>query len=364
MANQAVRLGRKATGQATPEGRATERGFKTSLAMGSPVKGVKPMITIPTGKPPHGRTLTIRNSFLSLLTLLIGSLCPLSPALAGQKPTRPASFNFSLSNTGNESVNAGSSVGNTINTSLVSGNSQQVSFSIAGLPSGANGAFSKVSCVPSCSSQLTISTTAATSAGSFPITVTAKGGGITKSTSFNLTVVQPAPSQQTTSAGTSLPSGWFSAPWASGGNASMSGNLIVVDGALAGINTFYGSGNSLEFVATFSGDANQHIGLGTDFTSAPWAIFSTGSGGGLYARTNNGSTGIDTLILGNWLGTAHRYHIDWNTSGIVFSIDGTVVATHSISITGQTRPLGERLCPRWWCNNTAIIADNPIFISF
>src|SRR5262249_7916294 len=110
----------------------------------------------------------------------------------------------------------------------------------------------------------------------------------------------------------------------SGRNASMSGNVIVVDGALAGINTFYGPGNSLEFVAIFSGNANQHIGLGTDFNSAPWAIFSTGSGGGLYARTNNGSTGVDTLILGNSLGTAHRYRIDWNTSGIVFSIDGTV----------------------------------------
>src|SRR5262249_55135544 len=144
--------------------------------------------------------LTIRRVFLSLLTLVIGSLSLLSPALAGQNPTRPY-FNFSLSSTGDESVNAGSSVSNKITASLVSGKSQQVSFSIVGLRSGAKADCSKVSCVPSCSSQLTISTTMATSAGSFPITVTATGGGLTISNSFNLTVLQPAPTQRSTGSG-------------------------------------------------------------------------------------------------------------------------------------------------------------------
>src|SRR4029077_7909689 len=103
------------------------------------------------------------------------------------------SFDFSLSNTGNKSVNAGSSIGNTITASLVSGKSQQDFFSMAGLPSGAAGSFSQVSCNPTCSSKLSVSTTAATPAGNFPIAVTAKGGGITKSTSFTLTVSPPTP---------------------------------------------------------------------------------------------------------------------------------------------------------------------------
>ena len=44
-------------------------------------------------------------------------------------------------------------------------------------------------------------------------------------------------------------------------------------------------GHRLEFVATFSGDAFQHAGLGQTAEGAPWAIFSTGTGGTLIARS-------------------------------------------------------------------------------
>ncbi|MCU1263391.1 MAG: hypothetical protein JWO80_6276, partial [Bryobacterales bacterium] len=102
----------------------------------------------------------------------------------------------------------------------------------------------------------------------------------------------------------------------------------------------FSSGRSLEFVATFSTtDGSQHAGFGVDFSSAPWAIFSTRGGGSLYARTNNGSQTIDTLIAGTWLGAAHRYRIDWNTGNVVFSIDGTQVTTTALSITANMRPL-------------------------
>src|SRR5215467_3712136 len=79
-------------------------------------------------------------------------------------------FDFSLSRAGDTSVKAGSSVTNTIAASLVSGTSQQISFSVAGLPSGTMTSFSQGNCSPSCSTQLTISTSIATAAGSFPIT--------------------------------------------------------------------------------------------------------------------------------------------------------------------------------------------------
>src|SRR4029077_10046827 len=48
---------------------------------------------------------------------------------------KPSTFGFQLSTAGNQSVNAGSSVTNTITANLVSGNSQQISFSSAGFPS-------------------------------------------------------------------------------------------------------------------------------------------------------------------------------------------------------------------------------------
>jgi Chitobiase/beta-hexosaminidase C-terminal domain/Concanavalin A-like lectin/glucanases superfamily len=100
-------------------------------------------------------------------------------------------FNFSLSNSGDKSATAGSSVTNSISATLVSGSAQPVTFSASGLPSGATASFSPNSCSPSCSSTLTISTSSSTPAGSSSITVTASGGGVTKTTTFNLGVGLP-----------------------------------------------------------------------------------------------------------------------------------------------------------------------------
>jgi hypothetical protein len=105
-------------------------------------------------------------------------------------------FNFSLSNSGDKSVTAGSSVTNLISAALVSGTTQPVTFSASGLPSGATASFSPNSCSPSCSSTLTISTSGSTPAGSSTITVTAStvtasGSGVTKTTTFNLGVGLP-----------------------------------------------------------------------------------------------------------------------------------------------------------------------------
>src|SRR5437867_11877692 len=98
------------------------------------------------------------------------------------------SFNFTLANSGDKSVNAASSVANSVTATLGSGSSQAVSFTAAGLPAGATGSFSAASCSPTCSSTLTISTTGSTSTGNFPITITSTGSGVTKTTAFTLTV--------------------------------------------------------------------------------------------------------------------------------------------------------------------------------
>jgi hypothetical protein len=139
--------------------------------------------------------------------------------------------------------------------------------------------------------------------------------------------------------GAALPSDWSSAAWAAGGTASIANGALTVNGALTGTLAQFSPGRALEFVATFSGAANQHVGFGVDFNAAPWAMFSTRSGGSLYARTWVGSTNSNTLIPGNWLGTPHRYRIEWNATDVVYSIDGTVVATHAGAITQSLRPL-------------------------
>src|SRR5439155_26163983 len=85
-------------------------------------------------------------------------------------------------------------------------------------------------------------------------------------------------------------------------------------------------------------DPWQHVGFSINMQE-PWAIFSTFTGGALYARTAVGVTHIDTQIPGSWLGAAHRFRIDWTSSGAVYWIDGTQVASHSIAMTANMRPV-------------------------
>src|SRR5439155_9151964 len=87
---------------------------------------------------------------------------PSSEASAWFTKADTDSFNFTLSNSGDKSVSAGSSVSNTVTPTLDSGSSQAVSFSASGLPTGATGSFSSASCSPTCSTVLSVSTTGAT----------------------------------------------------------------------------------------------------------------------------------------------------------------------------------------------------------
>jgi len=110
-------------------------------------------------------------------------------ASANFNVTQP--FNFSLANGGNQSVFVGSPVTNTISATLTSGSAQAVTFSASGLPVGATAAFSPASCSATCSSTLTINTSGSTPAGTPTIMVSATGGGVTRTSSFNLTVSLP-----------------------------------------------------------------------------------------------------------------------------------------------------------------------------
>ena len=139
--------------------------------------------------------------------------------------------------------------------------------------------------------------------------------------------------------GATLPVGWTSIPWATGGASTVAQGVVTVDGARAQTDALFGPGASLEFVATFGTAGFQHVGFGVTLDAAPWAIFSTRDGGALYARTNTGATSTDTPIAGNWLSAPHRYRIDWTTSSVSFFIDGTLVATHAVTIADTMRPI-------------------------
>ena len=139
--------------------------------------------------------------------------------------------------------------------------------------------------------------------------------------------------------GNTLPPSWHSTVWNSGGAATVANDQLTVDGVSAGTDALFGPGRVLEFVATFDGAGFQHVGFGLTFNEFLWAIFSTGSGGNLYARSRSDTVNIETLIPGSWFGTAHRFRIEWTNTSIVYAINNNVVATHVGAITQSMRPL-------------------------
>ena len=158
--------------------------------------------------------------------------------------------------------------------------------------------------------------------------------------------------------GSSLPAGWQSCTWPNGplptctpGGSTVSGGSLHVQGAIAGTNATFGSGRSLEFVATFGAAGFQHVGFGVDVnTVLSWAMFSTGStNNSILARTRvNGGTEAPTTIPGVSPGTPHLFRIEWDTTEVRYYVDGnpTPVATHPANFgTIQMRPIASDFTP-------------------
>ncbi len=169
-------------------------------------------------------------------------------------------------------------------------------------------------------------------------------------------ILQPTVGSEFTGPG--LPQGWVAINWNPGGSAAIIDGVLLVDGARVSscadaascaaeqldstpaANLFAGP-RSLEFSANYSGDQFQHAGFGQTFalTTEPWAIFSTLSGGMLFARSNTGNGAIDTPVGVAPLGEFHRYRIDWNATSVDYYIDGVLVASHAVVVPGPMRPV-------------------------
>ena len=159
-----------------------------------------------------------------------------------------------------------------------------------------------------------------------------------------------APGLDVDFSGNALPAGWASFTWpygAGNGTSTVSGGQLIVDGARANPEPFAaGPGSSLEFVATFTGDQSQHVGFGAGnnvppnevYNTLPFAIFSTGGGGPVQARTWTGSGTSDYAIPLNLLNAPHRYRIDWGASSVSYYVDGALVHTDAFAISGPMRP--------------------------
>jgi hypothetical protein len=99
---------------------------------------------------------------------------------------------FDLYNTGAVYVAAGSVATSIINAVQNFGAPVPLAFTVSGNPSGTTPLFSPTICAPSCGTVLVIPTFTTTPQQEYTITVTATGGGISKSTSFSLNVTPPS----------------------------------------------------------------------------------------------------------------------------------------------------------------------------
>ena len=182
--------------------------------------------------------------------------------------------------------------------------------------------------------------------GPFEISASAGPGG---SISASGAVSAPAISEEFS--GVALPAGWAEFVWPAGsgpGSATVAGGKLTVTGARANPEPYAtGPGHSMVFDATFAPEPFQAGGFGGGsqlppgevFDAPPFAVFHTGSSGSaLITRVWNGGGFLDFTIPGSWLGTPHRFRVDWTPSTIDFYIDGSLVHSEAAAIAGPMRP--------------------------
>ncbi|WP_066944513.1 M4 family metallopeptidase [Microtetraspora fusca] len=126
-------------------------------------------------------------------------------------PSEPASCNtsgndFSMTlNPASATVQAGQQTTATVATQTTSGSAQGVTLTASGLPTGVTASFNPSSVTSGSSSTLTLTTSASTASGAYPITVTGTGGSATHNATFTLTVTGgsgPCDGKQHTATGT------------------------------------------------------------------------------------------------------------------------------------------------------------------
>jgi len=134
---------------------------------------------------------------------------------------RTTTNDFSMSvSPSSGAVTAGSSTPSTISTAVTGGNTQQVSLSITGLPTGATASFNPSSISTGSSSVLTLAASSSTPVGTYPLLVRASGSAAVHTVPYTLTV-NPA-------ALTTITNGGFEAGslsgWSTSGTASVTGS--------------------------------------------------------------------------------------------------------------------------------------------
>jgi hypothetical protein len=131
----------------------------------------------------------------------------------------------------------------------------------------------------------------------------------------------------------SLPSGWSSSPWQTGGTATVGSGQLTVNNAIVS-GPLSSAPASMEFEVLFANAVYEHAGFATSSFAAPWSYFSTAdSTTNLYARTYNFPEPLtQTLLAGSYLGTWHRFRVDWTATDVIYFIDDSPVETQTTTL--------------------------------
>jgi hypothetical protein len=167
-----------------------------SLSLSGCPAGVSCSFAQQSGNPTFATILTVAtvtsttpSTYSLLIAATSGTVTHSTTAtLVVRAPTQPP-FNFDLSNSGGITVTQGGSASNTISARLLGGTTQPVTLSCA-VPSAISCSLNPASGTPGFQSILTIGTLPSTSTVTELVTVTGIAGGTTRTTQFNLTVVQ------------------------------------------------------------------------------------------------------------------------------------------------------------------------------
>src|SRR5262245_27892947 len=162
------------------QGSSETNTITASLVSGSPEPVSFSASGLPTGASASFSQKTCSPTCSSLLTIATATSTPpgthtitvtgtgggVTKTTSFTLTVNAAAFDFSVSNDGNKSVTQGQSAASTITATLISETSQGVTFSAAGLPTGATGSYSSSnSCIPTCHWTINIATATSTTAG-------------------------------------------------------------------------------------------------------------------------------------------------------------------------------------------------------
>jgi pseudomonalisin len=179
-------------------------------------------------------------------------------------------------------VNRGGSGSFTVTTTAGTGFNSAVSFSLSGVPNGVTASFSRGSIVApgSGSSTLTLTAGTAASAGVSTVTLSAAGGGVTRSQTFTLTVLAPAFTLTAGAVGATLsPNGSISIPLITAGGVGFKSAIAL---SIAGLPPGVTASFAPATVATpGTGSSTLKLSAAAGATPGTYTLVVTATGGGM-----------------------------------------------------------------------------------